>query len=239
MRREKDRRMATERRRDLLRSRPPDTTPVAWHASAVADLPVADDSLDWIITDPPYERAAMEAGVYSDLGTMALRALRPGGGLVVLTGTAYLPEVIRQLEGSGLAYRWTLAYAMPGAGPAIYLKQINAQQWKPIIVYHKPGGEPPSFVNDMLVAPWRKRQQNDYHQWQQQELGMDMLVRHFAFPTDTVCDPFAGGGTIPLVAKRYGCRVVAGDIDPACVAIGKMRLENVRVGAGSTPMLFE
>lgn len=230
--------MRTERRRDLLRSRPPDTTPVAWYASAVADLPVEDDSVDWIITDPPYEREAVEDGVYSDLGTMAQRALRPGGGLVCLTGTAYLPEVLRQLEGKGLSYRWTLAYMMPGAGPAIYLKQINAQQYKPCFVYHKPGGRPPNFVNDVLQAPWRKRQENDYHRWQQQEIGMDLLVRHFAYPQQTVCDPFSGGGTIPLVAKRLGCRVIAGDIDPDCVAIGKRRLEGISPGAGSTPMLF-
>lgn len=34
-----------------------------------------------------------------------------------------------------------------------------------------------------------------------------------------VLDPFAGGGSIPLEAARYGCRVVAGELNPVATAI--------------------
>lgn len=233
------RRHIAARKKALLLARCPDATPVAWHVCPVSDLPVPNASIDWIITDPPYERPAIDAGVYADLARSAARILRPGGGLVVLTGNAFLPQVFAQLGTEpSLEYRWILGYVMPGASGTFHTRQINGCNHKPVLVFHKRGGAKPRYIVDLLTVPYRRRQENGLHQWQQQEAGMALLVKHFAAPQESVCDPFAGAGTIPLVAKRHGCRVVASDIDSGCVETGKRRLENVRVGAGTMAMLF-
>ena len=220
---EKRRKSEAARKKAELLGRQPDTNPVEWHTCAVKDLPVADDSVDWIITDPPYEEAAVQEGVYADLSKTAYRVLKPGGGLVVLVGQVHLPRVFSQLEQSDLKYRWILTFNQPGAKRPNYVRQIFAC-CKPIILYIKPGGERPRRVTDLINSPFIPRQENEYHKWQQSESGMDMLVKHFAVPQETVCDPFSGGGTIPLVAKRHGCRVIAADIDADCIKSGKDRI---------------
>ena len=85
------------------RAQQPSTAPVEWHASPVGELHehIEPASVDAIVTDPPYERAAIPA--YRDLATFAVHALKPGGHLVVLCGCSYLPQIYQQqLEVDGL-----------------------------------------------------------------------------------------------------------------------------------------
>ena len=73
------------------------TSPVA----ALADVLDAE-SVDCIITDPPYERDALP--VYADLARVAAHVLRPGGSRVAMTGGAHLPQVMAALT-SELSYQ--------------------------------------------------------------------------------------------------------------------------------------
>ena len=221
----KVRRYADAARRRIEREgRPKDTEPVEWHTCAVKDLPVDDNSVDHIITDPPYVQEAVDAGVYSDLAKTAYRVLRPGGMLVIVSGHFFLPEVIRQLEASDMEYRWVLAHLLPGAHASHFSRSVLTG-WKPIIVYSKPSqSDRTERIYDVITVPVAMKQENQFHKWQQNEAGMKLLVEKFAAPGDTVCDPFSGGGTIPLVAKRHGCRVIAADIDADCIKSGKDRI---------------
>jgi len=58
-------------------------------AALLPTLPAA--SVDAIITDPPYESAAVP--LYGHLARAAARLLKPGGICVVLTGHVHLPQV--------------------------------------------------------------------------------------------------------------------------------------------------
>lgn len=51
-----------------------------------------------------------------------------------------------------------------------------------------------------------------------------------------LCDPFAGGGTIPLEATRLGFDVSAGDLNPVAVLITKAMVEIPRRFAGFAPV---
>ncbi len=76
---------------------------------AVADLHnyVGANSIDAIITDPPYPREFLS--VYTDLAEFAVHALKPGGSLITMVGQSYLPEIIEMLRAQ-LTYHWVACY---------------------------------------------------------------------------------------------------------------------------------
>ena len=56
---------------------------------------VADRSVNWVVTDPPYGREHLH--LYRELSDFASRVLRPGGSLICMVGQSCLPEIIEQL----------------------------------------------------------------------------------------------------------------------------------------------
>ena len=50
-----------------------------------------------------------------------------------------------------------------------------------------------------------------------------------------LCDPFAGGGTIPLEAQRLGLNAQASDLNPVAVLINKAMIEVPSRFAGRRP----
>lgn len=63
----------------------------------------ADNSIDCIITDPPYDKPSLH--LYSDLAKLASRILKPGGFCVVYAGKMYL-KTIRNSLSKHLNYIW-------------------------------------------------------------------------------------------------------------------------------------
>src|SRR5207237_36261 len=71
------------------------------------------NSIDIIITDPPYNKASLP--LYSELAGFGAHVLRPGGCLVMYVGQYYLPEIISTFaQAKSLSYVWT--FASPNTG---------------------------------------------------------------------------------------------------------------------------
>ena len=68
------------------------------------DEKIPDSSIDLIFTDPPYNMESVP--LYSKLGELAMRVLKPGASLVTYFGQYALPEIIQRLTDSGLKYNW-------------------------------------------------------------------------------------------------------------------------------------
>ena len=97
---------------DILDARPTADNLVLHHC-AVADLHkhVAAESIDWIFTDPPYPREYLPC--FGELADFAAHALKPGGGLMVMSGQYWLPQVIETLgKQDALTYWWIMSYDM-------------------------------------------------------------------------------------------------------------------------------
>lgn len=62
------------------------------HHCRFEDLDFTSGAAGAVITDPPYDRRAMEDGTWERLGAFCRRVLRPGGLLVTYTPTMWLPE---------------------------------------------------------------------------------------------------------------------------------------------------
>ncbi len=184
---------------------------------AKAGSNVADQSVDWVITDPPYAREHL--GLYAELSEFASRVLRPGGSLLCMTGQSYLPQVMEQL-GKHLNYHWTLAYHTPGGQSAqLWERKVNTF-WKPLLWLVK-GGYEGDWIGDVCRSDANDKQ---HHHWGQSKSGMADIVERFTFPGETVCDPFCGGGTTGVVAVQMNRLFVGIDCDEEAVATTLRRL---------------
>ena len=182
--------------------------------SDLIDADIADNSVDCIITDPPYPKEFI--GEYSKLSRFAAQVLKPGGSCLAMAGQSYLPDVVEALQ-TRLSYHWVLAYLTPGGqSPQIWPRKVNTF-WKPVLW----------FVKDDYAGEWvgdvARSNVNDndkrFHDWGQSESGMADLVERFTKPGDLILDPFVGGGATAIAALSRNRRFIGIDKDEAQVKI--------------------
>ena len=180
---------------------------------------IPDNSVDFIITDPPYPREYIP--LYGELSKVAARVLKEGGSALVMCGQSYLPEVISELC-KDLAYHWTLCYLTPGGqSPSLWQKRTNTF-WKPIIWLTK-GEYTGDYIGDKISSPTNDNDK-EHHKWGQSVGGFAEIVEKFTNPNQTILDPFLGGGTTALVCYQLKRNFIGCDIDPECINITRERL---------------
>ena len=189
---------------------------------AVATRHVDAESVDWIITDPPYPKQYLD--LYDHLAKFAAHALKPGGSLVAMVGQSYLPEVLTRLTGT-LRYHWTLAYLTPGGQAAqLWSRKVNTF-WKPLLWLTK-GQYAGDWIGDVCRSDVN-RNDKQFHRWGQSESGMADVIDRLTDPGEVILDPFLGAGTTGVVAVGMGRRFIGFDVDPDCVATAEERLADV------------
>ena len=144
----------------------------------------------------PYPQEYLET--FTWLAERALVWLKPGGTLAVMSGQAWLPEVMRRLSIDGLVYRWTFAYLTPADHVPVIGRGVGSG-WKPIIVFTK-GASSHRFVYDVISPGPSTPDDKHHHEWGQSERGMAELIERLSNPGDVVCDPFCGAGSVGLAA---------------------------------------
>lgn len=190
--------------------------------SDLATAPVADGSLDWIITDPPYPKEFLP--VYDSLGSFAARTLKPGGSLICMIGQSYLPDIVASL-GTNLTYHWTLAYLTPGGQAAqMWDRKVNTF-WKPLLWYVKDAYEG-DWIGDVCKSDTNDNDKQHHH-WGQSESGMADVISRLTKPGEHICDPFCGGGTTGVVALTLGRLFTGIDIDADAIETTKERISRI------------
>jgi hypothetical protein len=185
----------------------------------VATLPahVAPQSVELILTDPPYGRDAVP--LYGRLA--AAVCLKPGGSLIAMCGQSYLPELLTRMS-PHLRYHWLLASRLSGPGIAVWARRIH-NHWRAWLWYVQ-GTYTGDFQGDFL--------QNDvpdkrYHHWGQGISPFAELIQRLTRPGALVCDPFCGGGTTGKAAVLLGRRFVGLDCDAATLERTARRLQRL------------
>lgn len=171
---------------------------------------IADNSVDFIITDPPYPKEFLP--LYEDLSKLAARVLKDGGSLVCMTGQSYLPDVI-ELLATNLTYHWCLCYLTPGQKTQLWQRQLHTA-WKPLLWFVKGAYKKDWLGDDVMTSPATDKQ---FHKWGQSFGGMKDIVERFTNPNDLILDPFLGGGTTGVVALKCKRKFIGVDIEQSCV----------------------
>jgi ParB/RepB/Spo0J family partition protein len=184
----------------------------------------ADDSIDVIITDPPYPKEYISE--YGRLAEVAVRVLKPGGFLLAMAGHSYLPEIL-QLMLPHLNYHWTISYQMPGGqSPHLWTKNINTF-WKPVLWFTKGDFNDKEWYGDVVSSDVNDNDKS-HHKWGQSESGMARLVEKYTKPGVVILDPFFGGGTTGLVALQLERQFIG--IDKDSIEDSRERIFNYLTG---------
>jgi 16S rRNA G966 N2-methylase RsmD len=193
------------------------------------------ESVDAIITDPPYPREYLPC--FGHLARRAPEWLKPGGSLLVMSGQSYLSEVISALAKSGLTFRWTLCCLnYSGRERQPLFERHIIPNWKPVLWYIKGDCNHLPCVGDVIRAdPKDKR----FHHWGQSETQMERIVELASVPGQTILDPFCGGGTTGVAALRLGRQFIGLDIDKKCIEQTAARLKDAHpLPSGNVLFLF-
>jgi len=160
---------------------------------------LADDSVDLMLTDPPYS----EVGLYGDLAELAAAKLKPGRLCLAYCGQTYLPDVLEAM-GRHLQYHWVFSIRFGGPHRPIYPKQIQ-NTWQAVVSFSK--AKPAAgWVVDLLESGGRSKELHDH---EKTLTDIEYLIDKLTDPGALVVDPFCGSGAVPFACKRLGRRWLA------------------------------
>lgn len=200
-----------------------------YHADCLSVL-AGIDSVDHVITDPPYEAEAH---------TLQRRVKREGGVLSVEPlDFAPMDESTREAVSAHLARvagRWILVFCQIEAAP-IWRSSLESSGavYKRTCIWVKPDGMPqltgdrPGMGYEGLLAmhargrsrwngggrtgvwvvPKRDGAGRNPHPTQKPEQLMSELITEFTDAGEVILDPFMGSGTTLVAAKRHGRRAI-------------------------------
>jgi site-specific DNA-methyltransferase (adenine-specific) len=180
---------------------------------------IEDNSIDWIITDPPYPREFLP--LIDKLGVFANKKLKNNGSLLCLIGQSYLPEIYKILSGY-LTYNWTCCYLMPGNATTIWPRKATSG-WKPILWFLKK-----EHRRDTIYDVFKsEKKEKEHHFWGQSESGFKDIIYNFTDPGDIICDPFLGGGTTGVMSIKLNRFFIGIDNDIKAIETSKKRISEV------------
>ena len=208
--------------------------------ASVENLPLADNSVDLIFTDPPYISALVHT--YDWLAREAWRVLKPGGFVLAMCGGHRLNEIFAYMDAAGLSYFWKyeIEYGGPDSGMVWHNGQNGKRttivvRCKPILAYSK--GKAGARTSTMGMFPAGGADKK-YHHWGQDVSSARYYIDCFSAPGDLVLDPFIGGGTTAKACALIGRRWVGCDVDPAALATTQARM-NVTDVYAALPLFAE
>ena len=178
---------------------------------------IQDGSIDCIITDPPYPKEFLEC--WTKLARFAKRVLKPNGFCIAYSGQMYLPEVMSRMC-EHLDYYWIFSLLHTGSHQLIMGRNIFCG-WKPILIFQN-GFKKVDFKFDDVING--SGLEKEHHKWQQSEMELVSIFENFTNVGDTIIDPFAGGGTTAVVAKKLNRQVLLSEINEETYNVTKLRL---------------
>ena len=181
---------------------------------------MADESVDMIFTDPPYDEASIP--LYGDMARLAARVLKPNGSLITYVGHYAVIEA-GVLMRQHLRFWWTIALVHSGHAARLPGKWVFVE-WKPLMWFVKGGRNNNNFVSDLYKS---KPPTKNEHDWQQDTSEACYYIEQLTMPGDIVLDPFAGSGTTILAANSIGRRAIGIELDDERAMIARGRINAI------------
>ena len=138
------------------------------------------NSVDLIVTDPPYEKAGIP--LYRDLSAFAARVLKPGGLLYAYAGILYLDEIFAHLD-SELDYVVQIVFLQTTHQSAIHSIKVDGE-YRPVLAFSKGKYKPTKWIKNVIEA--RTGPEKSLHPWQQSLDPVLQLLERVSDPSDLV-----------------------------------------------------
>jgi hypothetical protein len=211
-------------------------------------LNVPDDSAALIVADPIWN----DPQQFNDLGVFASRVLRPGGKLVLFSGSFDLPDKLGAIASHlnfvlplGIVYSFPRPKLEERLRMPIPLHQALShpnkrfkgqsglqyfEAYQPLTLWVKGDWKVTQmrpFYNVFVTEGFDK----EFHEYQQDLEAIRYYVDRLTEPGDLVIEPFGGGFTVAQAVRLINrdnpnriLRCIACDIKPGCVETGRRRL---------------
>jgi 16S rRNA G966 N2-methylase RsmD len=168
---------------------------------------LADNSVDLIFTDPPYDDESLP--LFGKMAEVANRVLKPGGSLVTYLGHMQLLEAGRDMS-KHLRY-WHPLCCFHAGGPLARMTEFGViESFKPMLWFVKgTRGDKHTFVESMVSGAREK----DHHPWQQAESEAAYFIEKLSPENGLVVDFFAGGGTTIVAANRLNRKAIGYELN--------------------------
>jgi hypothetical protein len=201
-------RQATQQRRQASRNAQPLPDGFDYRVGdfreVLADIP--DNSVPLILTDPPYEIAALP--LWLGLADFAKRKLIPGGSLICYFGGASVNKLYRIFDDAGLEHHFA-GWLQHDKSQRLAGKFV-IPQGKSILWYVKGFRRGRTLVPNMVSDSIRDKSE---HNWAQGDGGIRVWIHHLSEPGETIVDPFCGPETWGRIATSMGRRWIGSDIE--------------------------
>jgi len=215
-----------KQRLDQARGRykqPDDHAPIRLYHSDFRDLErvarIEPGSVDLVLTDVPYNREFTTQ--FDDLGAFVARVLKDGGVFAVYVGVIQVADAIKAFT-RHLEYRATAFSSWLGDGPVIQPLQCVTQT-TPVLVFSKGKW---TRTTRWYNSFHNSSAEQDLHEWQKPLADVEHWLLSFSDPSDLICDPLSGSGTVALACAKTGNRrrFVGGDCDRDAIRLAQKRL---------------
>ncbi len=197
---------------------------------------IADNSIDLIFTDPPYNEASLS--LYGDLARLADRVLKPGGSLITYVGHYALFKINDLIQAnSELVYHWQIIVKHNGSKSRIHARHIWPY-YKPLLWYYKPTIDGKiTIYQDVADLVESKAVSKDSHEWEQSTIEAEHMIKPLTVEGNLVLDPFMGSGTTGEAALKLKRRFIGIEVDKEHYSRTKQRLTKLKLDTCNVSML--
>jgi len=197
-----------------------------YHGASADVMPrLADESVDLVLTDPPYAHEFDH--IWGDLAATAPRLMRGGSSLFAYCGHQQLPVVLASL-GVSLRFHWLCI--QPNAGgitPLLHGLGVKVN-FKPVAWFTKGARADRKVILDddlgRIGKDWAKR----LHAWAQPICPAPIVK--LTDEGGTILDPFLGSGTTLVAAKLLGRKAIGIEIEERYCEIAATRCSQEVLG---------
>jgi ParB-like chromosome segregation protein Spo0J len=178
------------------------------------------ESIDLIMTDPPYQISEFPLEKWEALAVVAKRALKPGAFFVTYSGQEHLPEITERLS-HHLTWFWQFGNFHSSNETMIHDKKVR-NRFKPILIYtNSQRGARASEHQWMFDALTGGKGDKALHEDAQPESEAEYFIEKLTEPGAVVLDPLLGSGTTVRAAYKLGREAIGIERDPETLEIAR------------------